>query len=66
MRCDNCKRAALYQEPGFTGRERAWCTKRGEWRKGCRKGKRGKPMRAVLDVYVTIDGTSATEVYDED
>ena len=59
MRCIRCKMAALYQEPGFTGQERAWCTKRGEWREKCKKGKRGKPMRAVLDVYVTVDGIAA-------
>ena len=59
MRCVHCKKAALYQEPGFTGRERTWCTKRGEWREKCGEGKRGKPMRAVLDVYVTIDGLAA-------
>lgn len=59
MRCVRCKRAALYQEAGFMGRERTWCTMRGEWRKGCKKGKRGRPVRAVLDVYVTIDGLAA-------
>lgn len=59
MKCTRCRRAALYQEPGFNGRERTYCTKRGEWRKRCGKGKRGKPTRAVLDVYVTIDGLAA-------
>lgn len=59
MHCTDCKRAALYQEPGFTGCERAWCTRRGEWREKCGKGKRGRPMRAVLDVYVSVDGLAA-------
>lgn len=59
MRCVNCKKAALYQEPGFIGKELTWCMKRGEWREGCKKGKRGKPTRAVLDVYVTIEGLAA-------
>lgn len=59
MRCIHCAKAALYQEPGFTGKERTYCTKRGEWRDRCGKGKRGKPMRAVIDVYVTIDGLAA-------
>ena len=59
MRCTECKKAALYQEPGFNGQEKAYCTKRGEWRGRCKKGRRGKPMRAVLDVYVVIDGAAA-------
>ena len=61
MRCVRCERAALYQEPGFNGVERTYCTTRGEWRERCRHGKRGKPRRAVLDVYVTIDGAAAVE-----
>lgn len=61
MKCRRCSRAALYQEPGFNGVEKAYCTKRGEWRDGCKKGKRGKPKRAVLDVYVTVDGLAAVE-----
>lgn len=40
-------------------KEKAWCTVRGEWRKRCGKGKRGRPMRAVPDIYVTIDGWAA-------
>ena len=59
MRCVRCKMAALYQEPGFNGVERTWCTKRGGWREGCHKGKEGRPRRACLDVYVSVDGTAA-------
>lgn len=65
MRCKHCKRAALCQEPGFNGRELTWCTKREEWRERCGKGKRGEPRRAVLDVYVTIDGLAAVDGWDE-
>lgn len=64
MRCAECKRAALYQEPGFNGRELTWCTKRGGWREKCGKGKKGRPRRAVLDVYVTIDGLGAVDGWD--
>ena len=59
MRCTRCRLAALYQQPGFMAKEKAWCTVRGEWRKRCGKGKRGRPMRAVPDIYVTIDGWAA-------
>lgn len=65
MKCVRCRHAALYQEPGFNGVERTWCTKRDEWRERCGKGKRGKPMRAVLDVYVTIDGLGAVNGWGE-
>lgn len=55
MKCLRCNRAALYQEPGFNGMERCWCTRRGSWReKGCKHFKRGEPMRAVFHVYVTL------------
>lgn len=56
--------AALYQGLGFNDQERVWCTKRGEWRKRCGKGKRGELRRAVLDVYVTIDGLAAVDGWD--
>lgn len=61
MKCRRCSRAALYLVPGFVHEERTWCTRSGEWRGGCKKGRRGKPKRAVLDVYVTIDGLAAVD-----
>lgn len=66
MRCFRCNSAALYQEPGFNGIERCWCTRRESWRdKGCKHFKKGEPRRAALDVYVTIDGVAAVNGWDE-
>lgn len=64
MKCLRCNRAALYQEPGFNGKETCWCTLRNTWReKGCRHFRKGKPRRAVPDVFVIIDGVAAVNGY---
>ena len=50
----------MYLVPGFVHEERYYCTRKGEWRSnGCRRFERGNPMRAVMDVYVSIDGLAA-------
>lgn len=59
MKCRNCSRCALYLPAGFTSRERTYCTERGEFRKKCKHGKKGRPMRGQLDIYVTIAGEAA-------
>ena len=66
MKCRRCSKAALYQEPGFNGLERCWCTRRDAWRdNGCKKHfKKGKPRRAVFHVYVTLDD-AAVNGWDE-
>ena len=60
MKCRRCSRCAVYLVPGFVHEERYYCTRKGEWRSnGCRRFERGNPMRAVMDVYVSIDGLAA-------
>lgn len=60
MKCRKCKRCAVYLPPGFMSEERHWCTKRGEWREGCGKGRRGRPMRGTVALQVEVYGLSAT------
>ena len=65
MKCRRCSRSAVYQEPGFNGAERFWCTWRGSWReKVCKHFKEGNPKRAVLDVYVTLDDAAVNGYYE--